>query len=248
MEAPRCRHCRQRRGAAGIACRCRPRTVPAGTTDLRISAAGIPARSGEQRACRTAGAGGVSASTPARAYLLIDALQWLLGSRGRWRSPQPRIPGASRLDWRCDDAGTAPDHARRAIGPHGITATRDGLQAARSALAQACDARSGSASAGAKRKAQPMKAGLYRWWRNTEPNPRPLSEPDSNTLALRAWIRRFGHRHCSESKSNSSQSLPDQRKPSSSGMADAPFGRIEKCRLFPVVLSDQVAWHVPHWQ
>ena len=86
------------------------------------------------------------------------------------------------------------------------------------------------------------------WWRSTEPNPRPLSEPDSNTLALRAWIRRFGHRHCSEPKSNSSQSLPDQRKPSSSGMADAPFGRIEKCRLFPVVLSDQVAWQVPHWQ
>lgn len=88
----------------------------------------------------------------------------------------------------------------------------------------------------------------FEWWWNTEPNPRPLSEPDSNTLALRAWIRRFGHRHCSESKSNSSQSLPDQRKPSSSGMADAPFGRIEKCRLFPVVLSDQVAWHVSHWQ
>ena len=166
--APAFRHCRQRRGAAGIACRCRPRTVPAGTTDLRISAAGTPARLGERRACRTAGAGGVSTSTPARAYLLIDALQWLLGSRGRWRSPQPRIPGASRLDWRCDDAGTAPDHARRAIGPHGITATRDGLQAARSALAQACDARSGSASAGAKRKAQPMKAGLYRWWRWAE--------------------------------------------------------------------------------
>ncbi len=171
--APAFRHCRQRRGAAGIACRCRPRTVPAGTTDLRISAAGTPARLGERRACRTAGAGGVSTSTPARAYLLIDALQWLLGSRGRWRSPQPRIPGASRLDWRCDDAGTAPDHARRAIGPHGITATRDGLQAARSALAQACDARSGSASAGAKRKAQPMKAGLYRWWRWAELNRRP---------------------------------------------------------------------------
>lgn len=152
--APAFRHCRQRRGAAGIACRCRPRTVPAGTTDLRISAAGTPARLGERRACRTAGAGGVSASTPARAYLLIDALQWLLGSRGRWRSPQPRIPGASRLDWRYDDAGTAPDHAR-------------------SALAQACDARSGSASAGAKRKAQPMKAGLYRWWRWAELNRRP---------------------------------------------------------------------------
>ena len=92
------------------------------------------------------------------------------------------------------------------------------------------------------------RLGFCYWWWNTEPNPRPLSEPDSNTLALRAWIRRFGHRHCSESKSNSSQSLPDQRKPSSSGMADAPFGRIEKCRLFPVVLSDQVAWQVPHWQ
>ena len=92
------------------------------------------------------------------------------------------------------------------------------------------------------------RLGFCYWWWNTEPNPRPLSEPDSNTLALRAWIRRFGHRHCSESKSNSSQSLPDQRKPSSSGMADVPFGRIEKCRLFPVVLSDQVAWQVPHWQ
>ena len=92
------------------------------------------------------------------------------------------------------------------------------------------------------------RLGFCYWWWNTELNPRPLSEPDSNTLALRAWIRRFGHRHCSESKSNSSQSLPDQRKPSSSGMADVPFGRIEKCRLFPVVLSDQVAWQVPHWQ
>ena len=30
------------------------------------------------------------------------------------------------------------------------------------------------------------------WWRNTEPNPRPQSEPDSNALALRAWIQRFG--------------------------------------------------------
>ena len=29
-------------------------------------------------------------------------------------------------------------------------------------------------------------------WRNTEPNPRPQSEPDGNALALRAWIRRFG--------------------------------------------------------
>lgn len=33
---------------------------------------------------------------------------------------------------------------------------------------------------------------LGRWWRNTEPNPRPQSDPDSNALALRAWIRRFG--------------------------------------------------------
>jgi len=28
--------------------------------------------------------------------------------------------------------------------------------------------------------------------RNTELNPRPQSEPDSNALALRAWIRQFG--------------------------------------------------------
>jgi hypothetical protein len=28
-----------------------------------------------------------------------------------------------------------------------------------------------------------------KWWWNTEPNPRPLSEPDSNALALSAWIR-----------------------------------------------------------
>lgn len=55
-------------------------------------------------------------------------LQWPPGGRGRWRSPQPRMPGASRLDGRCDDAGTAPDHARSAMGPHGITAARDGLQ------------------------------------------------------------------------------------------------------------------------
>ena len=30
------------------------------------------------------------------------------------------------------------------------------------------------------------------WWRNTEPNSRPQSESDSNALALRAWIQRFG--------------------------------------------------------
>ena len=30
------------------------------------------------------------------------------------------------------------------------------------------------------------------WWRNAELNPRPFAEPDSNALALRAWIRRFG--------------------------------------------------------
>ena len=28
--------------------------------------------------------------------------------------------------------------------------------------------------------------------RNKEPNPRPQSEPDSNPLALRVWIRQFG--------------------------------------------------------
>lgn len=34
------------------------------------------------------------------------------------------------------------------------------------------------------------KGWVFRyWWRNTEPNPRPRSEPDSNALALRAWIR-----------------------------------------------------------
>ena len=36
-------------------------------------------------------------------------------------------------------------------------------------------------------------AWIGKWWWNTEPNPRPQSEPDSNALALRAWIRRFGH-------------------------------------------------------
>jgi hypothetical protein len=29
-------------------------------------------------------------------------------------------------------------------------------------------------------------------------------------------------------------------------MFDAPFGRMEKRRLFPIVLSDQVAWQFPH--
>ena len=37
------------------------------------------------------------------------------------------------------------------------------------------------------------RLGFQYWWWNTEPNPRPLSEPDSNALTLRAWIRRFGH-------------------------------------------------------
>jgi hypothetical protein len=91
------------------------------------------------------------------------------------------------------------------------------------------------------KKSQPDKGWDFGyWWWNAEPNPRPLSEPDSNAWALRAWIQRFGHRHCAEPKSNSSQSLPDHTKPSASGMVDAPFGRMEKCRLFPVVLSDQV--------
>ncbi|MET3243784.1 hypothetical protein ABIE53_000529 [Burkholderia sp. OAS925] len=31
---------------------------------------------------------------------------------------------------------------------------------------------------------------------NTEPNPRPLTEPDSNAWALRAWIRRLVHFDC----------------------------------------------------
>lgn len=36
------------------------------------------------------------------------------------------------------------------------------------------------------------RLGFHYWWRNTEPNPRPQSEPDGNALALRAWIQRFG--------------------------------------------------------
>ena len=32
---------------------------------------------------------------------------------------------------------------------------------------------------------------LAQRWRNTEPNPRSIPEPDSNALALRAWIRRL---------------------------------------------------------
>lgn len=30
------------------------------------------------------------------------------------------------------------------------------------------------------------RLGFHYWWWNTEPNPRPPSEPDSNALALRA--------------------------------------------------------------
>lgn len=39
-----------------------------------------------------------------------------------------------------------------------------------------------------------MQVGVFRnfWWWNTEPNPRPFADPDSNAWALRAWIRRFG--------------------------------------------------------
>ena len=39
-------------------------------------------------------------------------------------------------------------------------------------------------------------SGFWNWWRNTELNPRPFAEPDSNALALRAWIRRIVHFGC----------------------------------------------------
>ena len=51
--------------------------------------------------------------------------------------------------------------------------------------------RSGRTQGGCPRKKpdRDKRSGLGCWWRNTEPNPRPQSEPDSNALVLRAWIR-----------------------------------------------------------
>ena len=43
------------------------------------------------------------------------------------------------------------------------------------------------------------------WWRNTEPNPRPQSEPDGNALALRAWIQRFGRKRVVKQRVNRAQ-------------------------------------------
>src|SRR5579884_2323741 len=37
------------------------------------------------------------------------------------------------------------------------------------------------------------RLGFHYWWWNTEPNPHPLSEPDSNAWVLMAWIQRSGH-------------------------------------------------------
>lgn len=39
----------------------------------------------------------------------------------------------------------------------------------------------------------PLCRAALEWWRNTEPNPHPLFELHSSTLALRGGIRRFGH-------------------------------------------------------
>lgn len=60
------------------------------------------------------------------------------------------------------------------------------------------------------------------------------------------WDLRFVHHLPAESKSNSNQSLPAQAKELASDKVDAPFGRMEKCRLLPVVLSDQVVWQDAH--
>lgn len=51
------------------------------------------------------------------------------------------------------------------------------------------------ANTGAQGKKIPTDKGwdFGFWWWKREPNRRPQSEPDSNALALRAWIRRFGH-------------------------------------------------------
>lgn len=48
---------------------------------------------------------------------------------------------------------------------------------------------------------------LGRWWRNAEPNPRPLSETDSNRWVLRARIRPFG-RVCSQQRYIFDQTRP----------------------------------------
>lgn len=49
--------------------------------------------------------------------------------------------------------------------------------------------------------------GAEVWWRNAEPNPRPLSETDSNRWVLRARIRPFG-RVCSQQRYIFDQTRP----------------------------------------
>lgn len=44
----------------------------------------------------------------------------------------------------------------------------------------------------ARKKANRERLTFRNWWWDTEPNPRPLSEPDSNARVFWAWIRRFG--------------------------------------------------------
>ena len=59
------------------------------------------------------------------------------------------------------------------------------------------------------------------------------------TPASWAWILRSGHLHGAEPRSNSSQSLPAQRKPSSPGMAEAPFGQAKALLALDTELAQQ---------
>ena len=59
----------------------------------------------------------------------------------------------------------------------------------------------------ARKKANRERLTLVYWWRNAEPNPRPLSETDSNRWVLRARIRPFG-RVCSQQRYIFDQTRP----------------------------------------
>lgn len=61
--------------------------------------------------------------------------------------------------------------------------------------------------AGVKRKGPGDFPGPGDWWRTAEPNPRPLSETDSNRWVLRARIRPFG-RVCSQQRYIFDQTRP----------------------------------------
>lgn len=65
------------------------------------------------------------------------------------------------------------------------------------------------ANTGAQGKKIPTDKGwdFTLWWRNAEPNPRPLSETDSNRWVLRARIRPFG-RVCSQQRYIFDQTRP----------------------------------------